>query len=426
MVQLASGVLPRHAVSYLWAAFVSIGIFGFYTSLLPYLLNVNLHIPPASRGVVSGNLQFWQEVVSLIVICVAGAASDRVGRRAIYVLGFIVMALAYATCPFADDYGQLLAYRMIFAVGVALLGAMLQVVLADYPIDADRGKLAGIAIFLNTLGALLFLTLLSGLPSIFRARGLTELWAGRASYLSVGAVCAVSALVMLGLRPGRPERLSPKLPLWTLIRRGVGAARQPRIALAYGASFNARADLVIMTLFLALWAQDSALADGFSPGEAAQKQGILFGIIQGSALLWAPVFGWLADRLNRVTTMIIAIVLSIIGYGWMGLIDHPLRASAIPAAVMMGIGQISGILATQVLAGQEAPGPVRGAVVGMLVFFGAAGILVISRAGGYAFDHWMPGAPFVIMALANLALLFFALYVRAYAPGAAATGPPSD
>jgi MFS family permease len=400
-------------VCYLWAAFVSIGVFGYYGALLPYILNVNLHIPPAHRGIVSGDLQFWQEFVSLVVIAIAGAASDRVGRRVIYVLGFLVMALAYATCPFAHDYRELLAYRVIFAAAVAMLGAMLQVVLADYPIDADRGKLAGIAIFLNTLGALLFFTLLTRLPVSFRSAGLSELWAGRASYLSIAGVCIVSAIVMLGLRSGRPDKTTPKLPLWTLIRKGLAAAREPRIALAYGAAFNSRADLVIMAVFLALWAQNSALADGYSPAEAAQKQGLLFGIVQGSALLWAPVFGWLADRLDRVTTIIIAIVLSIIGYGWIGLVEHPLSTEAIPAAVMMGIGQISGILATQVLAGQEAPGPIRGAVVGTLVFFGAAGILVISKVGGYAFDHWSPGAPFVIMAFANVALLLSAVYVRA-------------
>jgi MFS family permease len=420
-VRLESGVRPGHVLCYFWAAFVSIGIFAFYGALLPFILNVNLHIPPGERGVVTGDLQFWQEVVSMLVLGIAGAASDRVGRRVIYVLGFLVMGLAYATCPFAGNYVQLLAYRMFFAVGVAMLAAMLQVVLTDYPIDEDRGKLAGIANFLSTLGTLLFLAILIRLPAVFSSAGLSDLWAGRASYLSIAGVCVVSAILMLGLRPGRAYRMAPKLPLWTLIRRGMAAARDPRIALAYGAAFNSRADLVIMTLFLALWAQNAALADGSSPAEAAQKQGMLFGIIQVSALLWAPVFGWLADRLDRVTTVILAIVLSIIGYGWMGLVDHPLHTSAIPAAVMLGIGQISAILAATVLAGQVAPGPIRGAVVGMLTFFGAFGILAISKVGGYAFDHWMPGAPFLIMTFANVALLVFALYVRVRTPGGSTT-----
>jgi hypothetical protein len=53
----------------------------------------------------------------------------------------------------------------------------------------------------------------------------------------------------------------------------------------------------------------------------------------------------------------------------------------------------------------------------MVGFFGALGILVIAKLGGYAFDHWMPGAPFLIMAIANAMLLVFAVVVRIYRPG---------
>ena len=80
--------------------------------------------------------------------------------------------------------------------------------------------------------------------------------------------------------------------------------------------------------------------------------------------------------------------------------------------MMLGIGQASGILASQVLIAQEAPGPIRGAVIGMVGFFGAVGILAISKAGGWAFDAWRPGAPFIIMAGANIALLLLATWVR--------------
>ncbi|MCS6947757.1 MAG: MFS transporter [Steroidobacteraceae bacterium] len=421
-IELAPGVLPRHALCYLWAAFVSIGIFTYITTLQPYILGVNLGIPPEKRGVISGDLQFWQEILALLVIGVIGAWSDKVGRRVVYVCGFLVTALAYAAYPFADDYGQLLIYRLIFAVGVATLGGMLATVLADYPMEKDRGKLTGIAFFLNALGAFIFFTVLNRLPAWFQQAGLSELWAGRAAYLFAAGVCLLSAVVMLGLRPGRPDKVDPRMPIRQLIVQGLGAGRQPRIALAYAASFTARADLVIVALFLALWAQNAAVADGFSAAEAARKQGILFAVVQGMALVWAPLFGWFADKVNRVTLVIIAIALSVIGYGWIGLVPDPLAPSALPAAAMLGIGQTSGILATQVLVGQEAPGAIRGAVVGMVGFFGAVGILAISWVGGRAFDNWMPGAPFLIMAVANAVLLLYAVFVRVRAPGPSIAG----
>ncbi len=416
-ITLAPGVSARHTACYLWAAFVSIGIFTYITTLQPYILSVNLNVPAGNRGVISGDLQFWQEIVALLLVGVIGAWSDRSGRRVVYCFGFLVAGLAYAAYPFADDPGQLLLYRLIFAIGIATLGAMLATVLADYPVEKDRGKLTGMAFFLNGLGAFIFFTQLNKLPEFFQNQGLSELWAGRASYLFAAGVCIVSAIVMLGLKPGRPQQTSERVPLATLIRQGLGAAKEPRIALAYAASFAARADLVIVALFLALWAQNAALEQGFTAGEAARKQGVLFAVVQGVVLVWAPLFGWLADKINRVTLVIIAIVLSIIGYGWIGTVDNPLAAAAFPAAAMLGIGQASGILATQVLIGQEAPAAIRGAVIGAMTFCGAIGILIISKAGGYAFDQWRPGGPFLLMAAANALLLIFAVYVRVRSPG---------
>lgn len=412
-VRLMPGVLPRHVAAYLWAAFVSIGLFTYATTLQPYLLQVNIGVPADQRGVVSGDLQFWQEIVSLLFVGLFGAWSDRVGRRIVYIVGFLVTGLAYAAYPFADDLGQLLIYRLIFAIGVAALGGMLATVLADYPVDADRGKLTGLSFFLNAVGALLFFSVLTRLPQFYQGFGATETDAGRFAYLTVSAVCVLSALIMLGLKPGRPDQVIERLPLRTLLTQGLQAGRKPRIALAYAASFAARADLVIVALFLSLWVQTAALADGASAAEASARQGALFGIVQGSAMLWAPLFGWLADKMDRVTLVIIATVLSIVGYGWMGLTPDPaMGAAAFGAAAMLGIGQASGILASQVLIGQEAPGAIRGAVIGMVGFFGALGILFISKIGGIAFDDWRPGAPFIIMAAANVGLLIFASWVR--------------
>ncbi len=412
-VRLMPGVTRGHALSFLWAAFVSIGVFTYASALLPFLLEVNLEVPPATRGSVSGDLQFWQEIVALLLVGLIGAWSDRVGRRVVYIVGFAIAAVAYAAFPFANDLGQMMIYRLLFAVGIAALGGMLATVLADYPVDADRGKFTGIAFVLNALGALLFLVGLTRLPQIYQGSGFDEVGAGRAAFLTVAGICALSALIMFGLKPGRPDQVTERVPLTTLLRQGLGAGRRPRIALAYAASFAARADLVIVTLFLSLWVQSAAIADGLSPAAAAAKQGALFGIVQGSAMLWAPVFGWLADKIDRVTLVILATVLSIAGYGWMGFTPDPAASAvAFGAAAMLGIGQASGILASQVLIGQEAPGRIRGAVIGMVGFFGAVGILVISKLGGWAFDEWRPGAPFIIMSIANVALLLYAVYVR--------------
>jgi hypothetical protein len=48
----------------------------------------------------------------------------------------------------------------------------------------------------------------------------------------------------------------------------------------------------------------------------------------------------------------------------------------------------------------------------MVGFFGALGILAISKIGGITFDEWRPGSPFIIMAAANVLLLGYAAWVR--------------
>jgi len=412
-IRLMPGVTRGHVLAYLWAAFVSIGVFTYLTALQPYLLETNIGVPAEQRGVISGDLQFWQEIVTLLLVGMFGAWSDRAGRRIVYIIGFAMAALAYAAYPFADDLGQLMIYRIIFAVAVAALGGMLATVLADYPVDADRGKLTGISFVLNALGALIFLVVLVRLPEIYAGYGLSQVGAGRAAYLTVAFVCAISAIFMLWLKPGRPDQKSERLPFKVLMTQGLAAGRYPRIALAYAAAFTARADLVIVALFLSLWVQIAATAQGATQAEAAAKLAPVFGIVQGIALLWAPFFGWLADKIDRVTLVILATLLSIVGYGWIGLVPDPSAGGlTYVAAALLGIGQISGILASQVLIATEAPSAIRGAVIGFVGFFGALGILVISKAGGWAFDEWRPGGPFLIMAGANVVLMLFALWVR--------------
>ena len=67
-IRLMPGVTRGHVGAYLWAAFVSIGIFTYATTLQPYLLEVNIGVPIEQRGGVSGDLQFWQEIITLMCV----------------------------------------------------------------------------------------------------------------------------------------------------------------------------------------------------------------------------------------------------------------------------------------------------------------------------------------------------------------------
>lgn len=418
-IRLAPGVTRRHVLSYLFAALCSIGLFTYLTTLTPYVLRVNLALPPGEHGAVSGTLQFWQEIVLLAVIGLWGAASDRVGRRAVYVAGFVILALAYALYPFAGNVNELFGARMLFGVGVAATAAMLSTIVADYPEEGSRGKLIGLSFFLNGVGSVVFFVGLTRMPHFFATRGADELAAGRWSYLVVAGVALLCAVVMLGLKPGLPEHVRERKPLATLLREGLAAARNPRIGLAYGSSFAARADMSILSLFLALWVTQTAIASGLTPGQAAARAGMTVGIAQSAALVWAPIFGAIGDRLNRVTVLTAGFALAAAGYTWVSATPDLLSASAIPALLLLGVGQASTILASTLLLGQEAPPAIRGSVFGVQSFVGGVGILAISVVGGIAYDRVSPSAPFLLMGVANALVVAWALLVRRRSPAPA-------
>lgn len=419
-IRLAPGIQRRHALAYLFAALISIGIFTFFSALTPYVLQVNLGLEPARHGRISGDLQTWQEAALLMTIGVWGALSDRVGRRPVYIASFLVLALGYGLYPFAGSAAELFACRMLLGFGIAGSSAMLITIIADYPEEFSRGKFTGLAFFLNGIGATLFFFALTNLPLFFQGQGASPLWAGRFSFLVVSGIAVLAAVVMLGLKPGRPAAVAERVPLKTLLRQGLAAGRNPRIALCYAGAIAARADMVIITIFITLWVAQSGVTAGMSAASAAGKAGLVIGIALSSALVWSPVFGWIGDRLDRVTYVIVGFLLAAVGYGWIGSIDDPTTTAAIPALILLGVGQTSAALASTLLLGQEAPPDIRGSVFGLQSFCGAVGILTISAAGGRLFDAVGPWAPFAVMGAVNGVVCLWAIALRSFEPKAVA------
>lgn len=412
-IELAPGVTRRHVLCYLFATFVTIGFFAYLVTLTPYILRVNLGFPEAEHGRIAGELLFWQEIVGLCVIGWWGAMSDRFGRRIIYIVGFVIIGIGYATYAFARSESELILFRLIFACGLAALATLMAAVLNDYPAERSRGKLTGVAFFLNGMGSVIFFVGLTQLPEIYSGRGATELWAGRFSFLTVAGLAFFAAVVMLGLKPGRPTATSEKTPVLKLMAEGLRAARNPRIAVSYLGSMAARADMAIITLFLTLWIVNAGVEAGATTAEATGRAGMIIGIAQIAAVIWAPIFGYVADRIDRVLLVIIGFAIAATGYGSVALQTDILSTAALPAMICLGMGQSSAILSATVLLGQEAPADIRGSVFGTQSFFGALGILILSIAGGRLYDGIGPHAPFYAVAAANSLVLLAGLYVRA-------------
>lgn len=416
-ITLAPGISRGHAWSFLVAAFLSIGLMTFVTIGQTYVLNEHLGVPESEQGAISGDLVFWTEIVTLLFFLPAGILIDRISRRAIYAVGFLLLGLTYVLYPLAESVNALYGYRLIYGLGVVAVAGALSTVLVDYPAERSRGKLVAIIGVLSGLGIVFTNQGFGALPEQLVASGMDGEHAGRVTHFAVASLCVLAALLVLfGLKAGVPVLREHRPTVRQLFVSGFSEARNPRVLLAYSAAFIARGDQSVNATFLILWGTLAGKAVGMDAAEAVMNGTLIFVIAQISALLWAPLLGPLLDRIDRASGLAICMLLAAIGNLSLLLLDDPLAGIGILFFVLLGIGQISVFLAAQSLIGQEAPVTKRGSVLGAFNISGAFGILLITLVGGRLFDAVDPRAPFVVVGTINILLMLASLYVRLRAP----------
>jgi len=412
-IWLQPGVSRLNGWTLLYVLFVSIGLLVFLNFQQPYVLEVMLNIPADRHGRVVAQMALVHELVLIGFVGPFGALADRIGRRKVLTAGYLIMATGYMAYPFAESVTMLTAFRMIFALGAAAIISTFTTVLTDYPQELSRGKLVALGSILNALG----LTLLAGVGGQLilwlRQAGVSDIGAGRIAIVAIGLVGVVSAVVVwLGLRGENLRIEHQKIPLPKLIKEGFAAAKNPRIALAYAAAFIARGDVVVVGMYLSLWATRVGVETGMEPEVAQSQAGIMMAIVAASPLPLAALFGILNDRLDRVTFVVIASAIATAGYIAFGSLESPLFGIAIPVGIALGCGQVASIIAGQTLIGQEADPRIAGSTLGVFNAFGAMGTLIASVLGGYLFDTWSYGGPFLMMGVASLVVMLAAIWVR--------------
>jgi MFS family permease len=426
---MREGVSRKHLFTLFFISFFGIAMMNTVGIMQTYLFNEVLRIPANEQGSLIGSLLVVQELVVICLVGIAGAVSDRIGRPPVFAMGFFLLGIGYCLYPLAGSEAldvklQLVLFRLFIASGVACINVMLSSVANDYPIDKTRAKTIAAVFIFNGLGIGTLPRLIGGLPQRFIEGGLDPILAGRLAFWCVAGVCFSLALILLwGLKPGAPAQASKRDPMLATLKIGMGAARNPRVALGYAAAFVSRADLAVVSQFLTAWLVLEGLDQGLTTAEATLKATTFYVVIQLFALPWAVIFGILLDKIDRVLGLALGMTVAFVGYASLGVLENPLGTEMYFAAALVGAGEMGANISATSLIGKEAPDRGRGAVLGVFSLLGAVGIMFVGIIGGWLFDNWKPVGPFLYMAGSNVFLFGAALVIYLFTRGQAAVAP---
>ncbi len=373
------------------------------------------------------------------------------------------------------------------------------------PTSESPTRLAGIVGLFTGCGALLALGLFLRLPELFQRTGIPAGSALADSYYLMGLLSLVLSLVcFLGLRHlkgeegknwralvhGRTgdhstdsrETVSSFRSLFESTTLGF---RNPLLGLSYLGGFVARGSSVGISLFIPLYVNayyiSSGLCDetGHNPQEIKENcrqayvlAAELTGLSQLAALIFAPIFGYLADRYRRYNfPLLLAALLGVLGYVGLATLKSPTARGEegspwiFVIMVFLGISQIGAIVCSlgllgrcvlgiekgnnlqhaEIIQGATRPGRddthnnqnqenteestedaplllvkprsrayLKGSIAGVYSLAGGVGILILTKTGGLMFDSVALVAPFYMLALFNLILLVIATILGIY------------
>lgn len=228
-----------------WVASIASFLVSLDTTMLFAAFDALRHsFPAATAAELSWVLNAYTVVYAAMLIP-AGGLADTHGRKRIFLVGGVLFLAASAACGLAGSVGQLVAARVLQAVGAALLTpASLSLVLAAFPIERRAvvvsvwGAVGGLAAALGpSLGS--FVIEHAGWPWAFYINlplGGLALWRGwsvleesvrstqRRRVDLVGMALLVVAVGALALAIVESESATrPREQLWALVALGVAA-----------------------------------------------------------------------------------------------------------------------------------------------------------------------------------------------------------
>jgi MFS family permease len=144
-----------------WSHFFNLYAASFFIACLmvipaivqPVFLKQVINIPRDQAGTINSGLQNMSQVAWLLFVGLIGILSDKVGRRILAVLGFLICGIFFILFGYAKDIslalgitsvaGQIfITYliRLIIGIGIILSFPQTITMVGDYTAPPDRGK----------------------------------------------------------------------------------------------------------------------------------------------------------------------------------------------------------------------------------------------------------------------------------------------
>lgn len=312
-------------------------------------------------------------LVSAGLLFLMGWLGDTLGRRALYVGGMGVVALGLVLCSLAQGIFQLIGFRMVEAVGVAMVQANATAIVMEAFPQQERGRALGILGGVQGVGlaggplAGGYLLESLGWPSLFYLRIPLAVVAGALAWSALaptrgrrgtrpdvaGALCLFLGFGGLLLAVNRLGKVSFDSPLvWlpglvaviflSIFPLAERRAAQPVISptLFSNRSFTLAQGgflLHFMSWGFMMFLVPYYLVDGL--GYSAVRAGLLFAFFPGMRVVVAPLAGALSDRIGVKVPCSVGLLVMAVGLGWVSRLGPAPGAAQIAAAfALAGVG----------------------------------------------------------------------------------------
>jgi MFS family permease len=413
-IRIPSDLKRSHFFNLYLASFLAACLLSLPAILQPAFLKEVINIPREQAGTINSGLQNMSMVAMLLFVGVIGILSDKVGRRILAVLGFLVCGFFFILFGYAKDIslamgitgvgGQIFVtyvIRFIIGIGIFLSFPQFITMIADYTTPRDRGKGMAYHGIMMSLGSIITFGVMA---QIAKRTGLMSLF-----YIA-GALGFLGLIVSrLGLVDRMPKEKAKRLGIREIYNE---VSKSLALKASYVTTLVVRADILVLATFIIVWVVYVAEKFGLTPLKATARGGMVMLTMSLATMIIHPITGVLLDRLGRTPIVITGLFSAGVGACLIATIENPFSPMIYFYVTLMGVGFSAASIGAITLASDVSPKPLLGSMLGGLNTMMPIGVLFFLQVGGFLFDKFGYWTPFALKGGANLVLGVWLVMVR--------------